>query len=194
MNCVHFTKTEFWETFVPAKQSQLVLSAIGEDQTGIVDRLTKAIYDLELNISDSRMTVLGGEFAVQMLIEGVWNQVAMLEAMLPDLESRLGLNIHAKRTDIRTIEKKIRPYAVEVVALDHPGIVHHLASFFSRHQINIEELHTSNYAAAHTGTPMFAVNLQLGVPAEIQISALRDEFMDFCDSMNLDAVLEPIKN
>ncbi|MEN8214638.1 MAG: ACT domain-containing protein [Pseudomonadota bacterium] len=179
---------------MPAKQSQLVLSAIGKDQTGIVDRLTGAIYDLELNISDSRMTVLGGEFAVQMLIEGPWNQIAKLENILSELESRLGLTIHGKRTDIRTTDTRIRPYAVEVVALDHPGIVHHLASFFSQHHINIEELHTTSYAAAHTGTPMFAVNLQLGVPAEIQISALRDEFMDFCDNLNLDAVLEPLKN
>ena len=177
---------------MPAKQSQLVLSAIGKDQTGIVDRLTRAVFDLELNITDSRMTVMGGEFAVQMLIEGAWNQIAMLETMLPDLESRLGLTIHGKRTDIRVTDEKIRPYTVEVVALDHPGIVHHLAGFFSQHHINIEDLHTSSYAAAHTGTPMFAVSLQIGVPAEVQISILRDEFMEFCDSMNLDAVLEPI--
>ncbi|MEA3304044.1 MAG: ACT domain-containing protein [Pseudomonadota bacterium] len=177
---------------MPAKQSQLVISAIGKDQTGIVDRLTRAVYDLELNINDSRMTVMGGEFAVQMLIEGAWNQVAMLETMLPDLESKLGLTIHSKRTDIRVADNNIRPYSVEVFALDHPGIVHHLASFFSQHHINIEELHTSSYAAPHTGTPMFTVNLQIGIPSEVQISALRDEFMDFCDNLNLDAVLEPI--
>lgn len=193
LNCVHFHQTAFVEIHVPAKQSQLVLSAIGKDQTGIVDRLTRAIYDLELNICDSRMTVLGGEFAVQMLVEGAWNQIAMLETMLPELESKLGLTIHGKRTDIRITDKRIRPYAADVVALDHPGIVHHLASFFSRHHINIEEMNTTSYAAAHTGTPMFAVHLQIGVPADIQIASLRDEFMDFCDSMNLDAVLEPMK-
>ncbi len=192
LNCVHFNKTEFRETFVPAKQSQLVLSAIGKDQTGIVDRLTRAVYDLELNINDSRMTVMGGEFAVQMLVEGAWNQIAMLETMLPDMESKLGLTIHGKRTDIRVIDTQIRPYAVEVVALDDPGIVHHLASFFSQHHINIEELQTSSYAAPHTGTQMFAVNMQIGIPSDVQISALRDQFMEFCDSMNLDAVLEPI--
>jgi glycine cleavage system transcriptional repressor len=177
---------------VPAKQSQLVLSAIGKDQTGIVDRLTRVVYDLELNINDSRMTVMGGEFAVQMLIEGAWNQIAMLETMLPDLESKLGLTIHSKRTDIRVTDTEIRPYTVEVFALDHPGIVHNLASFFSQHHINIEELHTSSYAAPHTGTPMFSVHLQIGVPSEVQISALREEFIDFCDNLNLDAVLEPI--
>jgi glycine cleavage system transcriptional repressor len=52
---------------------------------------------------------------------------------------------------------------------------------------------TASYAAAHTGAPMFSVHMSVGIPADLHIAALRDEFMDFCDSMNLDAVLEPIK-
>ena len=59
--------------------------------------------------------------------------------------------------------------------------------------INIEDMTTNCYAAAHTGTPMFSVRMSIGIPANIHIAALRDEFMDFCDSMNIDAVLEPIK-
>ena len=78
--------------------------------------------------------------------------------------------------------------------MDHPGIVHHLASFFSKRDINIEDMSTSSYAAAHTGTPMFSVQMTVGIPSTIHIATLRDEFMEFCDSMNLDAVLEPIKN
>jgi len=49
------------------------------------------------------------------------------------------------------------------------------------------------YAAAHTGTPMFSVHLTVDIPASLQIALLRDEFMDFCDQLNLDAVIEPIK-
>jgi glycine cleavage system transcriptional repressor len=86
------------------------------------------------------------------------------------------------------------PYAVEVVALDHPGIVKKLASFFSQRNINIEDLSTTSYAAAHTGTPMFAVNMTVGIPSNLHLGTLRDEFMEYCDSLNLDAVLEPIKN
>jgi glycine cleavage system transcriptional repressor len=71
--------------------------------------------------------------------------------------------------------------------------VHNLASFFSKRQINIQEMATSTYAAAHTGTPMFSVHLTVDIPASQQISALRDEFMDFCDQLNLDAVMEPVK-
>ncbi len=178
---------------MPAKNSHLVISALGQDRPGIVNHISKAIYELDCNITDSRMTVLGGEFAILLLVEGPWNQLAKLEDQVPDLQQRLDLTIITKRTEERTADANLLPYGVDVVALDHPGIVYSLATFFSEKNINIEDMTTSSYAAAHTGTPMFSVRMSIGIPANIHIAALRDEFMDFCDSMNIDAVLEPIK-
>ena len=65
-------------------------------------------------------------------------------------------------------------------------------SFQSR-GIDIAELSTRSYAAAHTGAPMFSVQMIVHVPSRIHIAALREEFMDFCDHLNLDAILEPVK-
>ncbi|MCP4287564.1 MAG: glycine cleavage system protein R [Gammaproteobacteria bacterium] len=178
---------------MPAKKSHLVLSALGEDRPGIVDQLSKTIFDLDCNIKESRMTVLGGEFAIILMIEGKWNALAKLESNCPALEQQLGLKIMSKQTKGRKRGQELLPYEVDVVALDQPGIVHHLASFFSQRQINIEDMATSSYAAAHIGTPMFAVHIAVSIPADAHIASLRDEFMEFCDSMNLDAVLEPIK-
>ena len=178
---------------MPAKVNHLVISALGKDQPGIVNQLSKAIYELDCNITDSRMTVLGGEFAILLLVEGPWNLLAKLEDQVPELQDRLGLTITTRRTEERMSQGNLLPYGVDVVAMDHPGIVYSLASFFSDRHINIEDMTTSSYAAAHTGTPMFSVRMSIGIPANIHIAALRDEFMDFCDSMNIDAVLEPIK-
>jgi glycine cleavage system transcriptional repressor len=173
-------------------KQQLVLSAIGADRPGIVDQLTNRVSQLDLNIGDSRMTVLGGEFAVQMLIEGPWNQLSKLEQDLPAIADSLGLIAHCKRTQRKSNTDQLIPYAVNVVALDHPGIVHKLANFFSLRHINIQDMHTSSYSASHTGTQMFAVHMEIGVPATVQISALRIEFMEYCDTLNLDAILEPV--
>jgi glycine cleavage system transcriptional repressor len=178
---------------MPAKNNHLVISALGKDRPGIVNQLSKAIYELDCNISDSRMTVLGGEFAILLMIEGPWNRLAMLEDQVPELQEKLDLTITTKRTGERAGKANLLPYGVDVVSLDHPGIVYSLASFFSDKNINIEDMTTGSYAAAHTGTPMFSVRMSIGIPADIHIAALRDEFMDFCDSMNIDAVLEPIK-
>jgi glycine cleavage system transcriptional repressor len=81
-----------------------------------------------------------------------------------------------------------------VVCLDQPGIVYNLASFFASRDIDIAEMTTRSYAAAHTGAPMFSVQMNINIPGSIQIAALREEFMDFCDQLNLDAIMEPVKS
>jgi len=37
------------------------------------------------------------------------------------------------------------------------------------------------------------VHMTLDVPADTHIAGLREEFLDFCDRLNLDAVIEPVK-
>jgi len=177
----------------PVKATQLVLSALGEDKPGIIDELSRCVMSSGCNITDSRMTVLGGDFAILLLINGNWNTIAKLEDQITVLEERLGLSITTRRTARKASRKDLLPYGVDVVSLDQPGIVYNLASFFSKRQINIQEMETSGYAAAHTGTPMFTVHLTIDIPANQQISVLREEFMDFCDQLNLDAVMEPVK-
>lgn len=174
-------------------QNLLVISALGEDRPGIVNALTESILEYGCNITDSRMTVLGGEFAVIMLLSGTWDAIAKIESALPRLEKQLHLLISAKRTEARRSSGHSLPYMVEVVAMDHPGIVHDIARFFSERKINIEDLSTSSYAAAHTGTPMFSMLMNISIPADISIGALRGEFMDLCDALNLDAIMGPTK-
>ncbi len=169
----------------------LVITAAGEDQVGLVERFSNKITESGCNIEQSRMVVLGGQFAILVLVSGPWNALSKLESQLESLGEQLGLSIVVKRTRARTLNQPVLPYHVEVVALDHPGIVHNLAKFFSRFGINIEELSTDTYPAPHTGTQMFSVQMEVGVPAKTHIPTLRGEFFDYCDDLNLDATFEP---
>jgi glycine cleavage system transcriptional repressor len=171
----------------------LVLAALGEDKAGIIDEFSRCILHSGCSISDSRMTVLGGDFALLLQVAGNWNNIAKLENQLPGIESRLGLTITAHRPAERESSRDRLPYAVDVVSLDQPGIVHNLARFFSQRQINIQEMVTMGYPAAHSGTPMFSVHMIVEIRAGVQIASLREDFMEFCDRLNLDAVMEPVK-
>ncbi len=174
-------------------KTYLVLSALGTDRPGIVNDVSRAVLDSGCSIVDSRMTVLGEQFAMIVLISGNWNAIAKLENSLPGMEGRLGLAVFVKRTEQRKPRGDVLPYAVDVISVDHTGIVHHLANFFSSRHINIENLDTSSYFAAHTGTALFSVHITVGIPTDVHISTLREQFMDLCDELNLDAVIEPIK-
>lgn len=169
----------------------LAITASGEDTVGLVEKLTEHITRIGGNIEQSRMGVLGGQFSLIMLLSGEEFSLRVLESQLGALGDELGLTIVHKWTQARSSSQPVAPYRVEVVAMDHPGIVHSLASFFARQHINIEELATDVYAAPHTGTPMFSVVMTVGVPSGASISSLRETFLAFCDDLNLDASLEP---
>ncbi|MDT3707138.1 MAG: glycine cleavage system protein R [Thiobacillus sp.] len=171
----------------------LVLTASGEDKIGLVEGLTRRIADSGCNIEESRMAALGGSFALLMRVSGSWDALAKLESRLPAVGEELGLSIIQQRTRPGRPEKPLIPYIVEVTALDQPGIVNSLANFFARLHINIEALDTDTYPAPHTGTPMFAVHMTLGIPADAHIATLRGEFLDYCDDQNLDATFEPLR-
>lgn len=174
-------------------QNYLIISATGHDKPGIVQKLSKVVLDAGCSVEDSRMMVLGGEFSVIMMTSGNWNHIAKLENAVKVAATELGLVTTLTRTEPRKAKPTLMPYAVEVVAIDNPGIVHHVTDFFSRRQINIEDLSTDTYHAAHTGTPMFSMNVSIDVPSELSLSELRMQFLTFCDEYNLDAVIEPVK-
>ena len=93
----------------------------------------KAILDLDCNINDSRMTVLGGEFAIYVddrrQLELPWQKPnRTVRCWNISWTENHGQNRSkgANATDLLPFSRST------AVALDHPGIVHQLANFFSR--------------------------------------------------------------
>lgn len=168
---------------------RLVITALGADRPGIVNALSDALYSNHLNIEDSRMSVLGGEFAILLMVSGEQQAINDFAAKSPQIEDALQMKLMLKTTEAKAESQGLVPYDVDVIAIDNPGIVHNLASFFSSRQINIVDLETDRYAAAHTGTSMFSLHMTIGVPADIAIAELRDDFVATCDDLNLDATL-----
>ena len=40
---------------------------------------------------------------------------------------------------------------------------------------------------------MFQAQFTIGIPAESHIATLRDDFLELCDRLNLDAIMDPMK-
>ena len=85
------------------------------------------------------------------------------------------------------------PYSIDIASMDRIGIVHDITDFLVSNQIDIQELCTNTYHATHSGTPIFSLHIAINIPADISISGIRGDFIDFCDRLNLDAIMEPIK-
>jgi glycine cleavage system transcriptional repressor len=174
-------------------KQHIAVSAIGSDRTGMVHDLSRVVAECGGSISESRMTALGNEFAMLLLVAGNWHSLAKLEGELNKLASDTGLSLHIRRTEPKPTRAEMVPYSIDAVCLDQTGIVAGLAGFFATRGIDIAEVATRTYPAPHTGAQMFSIQMIANIPKRVQLAQLREEFLDFCDSMNLDAILEPVK-
>lgn len=176
-----------------ANENYLLISAFAPLPDSPLVAITRRIADCGCNLTEARVASLGQDLSVLALAVGPWDAIAKLETALGKLERGENLRIVHFRTGPKPAQNMLLPYVVEVVAADKPGILHQLAEFFARRGISIEQLHSTRYRAMQTGADMFSAQITVGIPSNTHIAALRDDFLEFCDGLNLDAIMDPMK-
>ncbi|MEO8367254.1 MAG: glycine cleavage system protein R [Pseudoxanthomonas sp.] len=174
-------------------ENHLLINAYTTHPESPLLSVTRRIADSGCNLVDARLSTVGRDVSVTALATGSWDAVAKLEAMLTRLEREESMKLVWYRTGAKVVQSNLLPYIVEVVAADKPGILFQLADFFDRQGITIENLQSTRYRAMQTGAEMFSAQVTIGVPANMHIAALRDDFLEFCDHLNLDAIMDPMK-
>jgi len=164
----------------------LAITAIGADRPGIVNELTEVLLGAKLNIEDSRMSILGGEFAIILLVTGDAASVGRISEEKDKLEQSLNLSLLIKPTSGTSNNDPHIRYHIEVEGMDNPGIVHTLARYLSNHQINIVNMQTDSGHAPHTGSPMFNVYMLVDIPADKNIEQVKEDFIKECDALSMD--------
>jgi glycine cleavage system transcriptional repressor len=167
-----------------------VLSALGSDRVGIVDDITAILTERRCNVEESRMAILGGDFAVIMLVSGERGAINSLLPEFPKIGERLGLRLEGRRTAAPRSEGGL-PYVIESVSLDTPGIVHSISALLRRENINIVDLETATVPAPLTGAPMFLMKLRIALPSGIRIASLKREVERLAEEQDLDIKLYP---
>ena len=176
--------------------SFLVLTAIGPDRPGLVDEISEFLTKHNVNIEDSRMAVLGGEFAMILLGSGSEEIDKLIEKDLSGIESKTGLNLQIKPTiapDKREVKPAI-PQKLTATSIDHEGIVHEITHILHKHLINIESMDTHISHAPISGTHIFNMKCLINIPAGEKLSAIKRELEELAEKMNIDVELEPAES
>lgn len=174
-------------------ENHLLISAYSTHPDSPLLAVSRRIADSGCNLLDARLATVGRDVSVLALAQGSWDAVAKLEAMLTKLEREDGIRLVWYRTGTKTLQSDLLPYVIEVVAADKQGILFQLADFFDRQGITVENLQSMRYRAMQTGAEMFSAQITVGIPSSMHIAALRDDFLEFCDHLNLDAIMDPMK-
>jgi glycine cleavage system transcriptional repressor len=174
-------------------RQQILVTATGEDRPGIVARLSEVILKHGANLEESRMALLGGEFAVIAL-------VTVGDDKLHELTQEL---VRLKDEDIFCTTKATKPLSpdrfkecisceLELSGADHEGIVHGITRFLREHSINIQSMESGVVNAPETGTPLFCMRATIQVPPALSISQLSKELNAIGDNESVEITLSAL--
>jgi len=174
---------------------QLSITALGSNQINFIVEILPAIRDCNCSILEIRSSRLGKSAAAYLLVQGNWNQIAKLETTLDNIQKRLDIKLHLLRPEQKDKEKDkdCLPYSLETISLDRDNVIESITSFLFDREIAIEEISGSSYQAAYIQSAVFSTKFIILIPSQLSLLNLREEFLDFCDQLNIDAILEPVK-
>jgi glycine cleavage system transcriptional repressor len=148
--------------------AELAVTGVGADRPGIIARVTGVLLEHGGNLEDSSMTILGGQFAIALLVRTEAG-AEELERSLASATEDLGLLVAVREVD-RQARSADPTHMVSVYGADRPGIVHAVAQTLAEHQVNVTDLTTRVLGEEH---PVYAMVLEVSLP-----SSLTDEDLD----------------
>jgi glycine cleavage system transcriptional repressor len=172
-----------------------ILSAVGRDRPGIVADLAQLVFDCEANLEDSRMALLGNEFAAIFLCSG---SGADLQRRLSDGARRLEWE-NRLTVFLRPLEGQPRPPVpatgmrlarIEAEGEDRAGIVARICRLLADRSINIADLR-SETRPSPSGSSIYRMSLLVEVPESIGASELSKALDEVGQEIGIEVRIEP---
>ncbi len=155
---------------------ELAVTAIGRDRPGIVAAVTGALLELGGNVEDSQMSILGGHFAVMLLVEVPdGTEREQVVERLGEVAQEHELEAISAAEVSEAGERPALPsHVLSVYGADRPGIVHAVSSALAEVGVNITDLETK--LTGSDSSPVYVMVLEVALgdaqPGDVE-SALR---------------------
>jgi len=161
-------------------QVSVIVSVVGKDRPGLVERLSRVVADAGGNWEASRMVRLGGQFAGMVQIVAPESRFENLRAGLATLEEEdLGVSVvHSEKMGDADTEVE-HGFFLDVVGQDRPGIVSAISEILAEEGVNVIELVTDCRPAPWSGERIFQSSASLAIPESVRVDRLRQRLEDF---------------
>jgi len=116
-----------------------MLTLVGQDQTGIVARVTKALYELGCQLGETSMMRLGGNFTMMLMVQ-YDGDVGKLQEVLDKVAGDMQLRLHVDPIEGRLHDHIVPNMQISVHGADRPGIIARVTELLGQHHYNILDL------------------------------------------------------
>lgn len=175
------------------------VAAVGADRPGIVAAVTAVLVEEGCNLEDTSMTILGGHFAMMLVVDAPEGQdAAELEAALTGASAPLDLVITVRPivelAPVVPVEGDAQAddddrWTVSVYGADHPGIVHAVASTLAALGVNIVDLSTR--VIGDPERPAYAMVMEVELPPTVKAPELGRRLDELGDELEVSCSLHP---
>lgn len=165
---------------------ELAVTAVGADRPGIVAAVTRVLHERGGNLESSAMTILGGHFAIVLLV-ATEDEPAALRDALTAATAELDLTVSVSVADgSRTAGDPT--HQLSVYGADRPGIVAGVSAAVAEVGANVTDLETQ--VVGTDDDPIYAMLIELVVDDEDRLEARLDAV---CAELGVDHTLRPIE-
>ncbi|MDN5873437.1 MAG: amino acid-binding protein [Sinobacteraceae bacterium] len=179
---------------MPTDDTLLSISVLAHPRPQLSLELFRAINERGGEVEDCRIAPIGDLVSANMVVSGNWSTLGRLETALPGIAEKLDFQVRFQRCKAPDPTPEFRPYAVDITAPQQPSLLVQLLEFFHGQDVLVAEMTTQKYASSYTGAAMSSTQMVLHVPVNQHPQALRESFMDLCDDLNADGMLDPLKS
>jgi glycine cleavage system transcriptional repressor len=144
------------------------LTVVGRDRPGIVSQVTEILFNLGCNIADSSCSILGGQFAMILIIShpSFVSRESFGSAFQPLEEADLTVALRVlKPGGEQHPDLSGEICMISVYGADQTGIVYHVAKVLGERKINITDLNTKLVGSGQR--PVYVMIIEAVLPATV---------------------------
>ncbi len=168
--------------------TKLVLTLLGDDQPGLVSRVSRVVADEGGSWLESQLARLAGTFAGIALVEVPPDNVESLRTALTGLSDVLEVTV--KDAAVRAPVEG-RRLVLHLVGHDQPGIVRSITAALASRGVSIEQLATAIVEAPMAGGLLFEADAVLTAPVELSLDELQGDLESLAGELMVDLDLTP---
>jgi len=159
----------------------LVLTVIGDDKPGLVERLAQVVSRNSGNWLESSMSQLAGKFAGILSVSVPDDHVEQLVNELESLSDSLKLVI--EQVSGEEPAEVSQSLTLSLVGNDRPGIIREISAALASQRVNVEELNTECTIAPMSGETLFNAEASLKIPADLDLDDLQQDLEKIADDL-----------
>ena len=138
------------------------------------------------NVEESRMSRLGSDFAIIMLVTVAPDWEESLEVALKSITE---LTITTKPTKLPQVSDS-RQFRIDLSGADNEGIIKVLSKYLAGKFINIVEMETHIAHAPVSGTPLFNLNASILVPRGVEEKEIQSDLSQIAQDLGVEIHLD----